>query len=252
MTRRAVEALGGMKLFISKGDRVVLKPNASFDSGPETGANTHPEIVSVVATLAREAGAADVIVIDNTLDEPRRCFARSGIDAAAKKAGARAVFQELRNFKDTEIGGVIGRWPVMAPVLEADKFINLPIVKQHGLSRLTAGMKNLYGVIGGRRSTLHRKIDESIVSLASFLRPTLIILDGYSAMVKNGPSGGSRDDLIHPRTICAGSDQVAVDSFAASLLCLEAGRIGYLALAAGRGLGVSDYKSLRPETIRLS
>ncbi|MBP1778447.1 MAG: hypothetical protein H6Q86_4458, partial [candidate division NC10 bacterium] len=41
-TRKAVEALGGMSRFVGKGNRVVLKPNMSFASGPDRASNTHP------------------------------------------------------------------------------------------------------------------------------------------------------------------------------------------------------------------
>ncbi|MBL6946126.1 MAG: hypothetical protein ISR47_05775, partial [Rhodospirillales bacterium] len=41
-TRAAVEMLGGMGSVVKKGNRVVIKPNMSFASSPDVGANTHP------------------------------------------------------------------------------------------------------------------------------------------------------------------------------------------------------------------
>lgn len=245
MVTDAVAALGGVERFIRKGDRVVVKPNASWDSSPELGADTHPDVVAALVTLCLKAGARQVVVLDHTIDEPRRCFARSGIGPAASAAGGRVEFQGTRNFRDVTLGEGIGTWPVMTALFEADKFINLPVVKSHSLSTLTAAMKNLYGIAGGTRSRLHRKIDESIVALANFVRPTLVILDAVRVMIRNGPSGGGAADLIHPHVIAAGTDQVALDAFAATLLGARPEDVGHIRLAHKKGLGEMDYKKLR-------
>jgi len=252
MTKAALEAIGGMGRFIAKGDRVLIKPNVSWDSSSELGANTHPEIVKLLTELCLRAGARRVVVMDNTIDEPRRCFARSGIEAAVTAAGGLIQFQGDRTFRETDLGGAIGRWPVMTPLFEADKFINVPVVKSHGLSKLTATMKNLYGIVGSRRGRLHAHINESIVDLARFVRPTLVILDAYSVMARNGPSGGRAEDLIHPRTIAVGTDQVALDAYAATLLGLRAEEVGYIKLAHDRGLGNMRYSDLRVKELRVA
>lgn len=252
MVRKAVASLGGMGRFVAKGDRVVIKPNASWDRTPEQGANTDPAIAGALTELALAAGAREVVAIDHTLGEPRRCFERSGIGPAVTASGGKIRFQGDRIFREVNVGGrALGSWPVMVPMLEADKFINVPVVKQHGLSDLTAVMKNLYGILGGKRSRLHAAIHESVAELASYVRPTLVILDATRVMVRNGPSGGRPDDLIHPHTIAAGTDQVALDAYAASLLGLSPEKVGYIKLAHERGLGSMDYKGMRAETIRL-
>ncbi len=249
MVRRAIEAIGGMGRFVKSGDRVVVKPNVSWDRGPEQAADTNPEIVSVLIELSLKAGARQVIAMDHTIGEPRRCFARSGIGPAVVKAGGSIRYQDDRSFRNVDIGGAVGEWPLMTPLLEADKFINVPVVKQHSLSMLTAAMKNLYGVIGGRRGMLHPKIDESIVALAGFVRPTLVVLDAFSVMVKNGPSGGSQSDLIHPHTVAVGTDQVALDAFAATLLGVKPEDVGHIALAHRKGLGEMKFKTLRVKEV---
>jgi len=247
--RAAIEAIGGMGRFVAKGDRVAVKPNISWDSTPELGADTHPEIVAAIVEMALKAGAREVVVFDHIIEEPRRCLAVSGIGPAAEKAGAKVITQGPRAFRDVIVGGAVGTWPVMVPLLETDKFINVPVVKQHSLSSLTASMKNLYGVIGGRRGKLHGKIDESIADLAAFARPTLVVLDATRVMTQHGPSGGRPADLIHPKLVAAGTDQVALDSWAASLLGLKPADVEYLGLAQARGLGTTDYKGLRTKEV---
>ena len=43
LVRRAVDAMGGMKRFISRGDVVVIKPNIGWDRMPIHAANTNPD-----------------------------------------------------------------------------------------------------------------------------------------------------------------------------------------------------------------
>ena len=112
-------------------------------------------------------------------------------------------------------------------------------------------MKNLFGVVGGNRPKLHWRINKAIVDLASFVRPTLVVLDSFSVMISNGPSGGRSDDLIHPHTIAVGTDQVAMDADAASFLGLKPKDVGYIALAHKKRLGSMDYKKMRTKKLNL-
>jgi hypothetical protein len=82
ITRAAVDALGGIKRFVKPGNKVVIKPNMSFASGPERASNTHPAIVSEVARLCAEAGASRIAVLDHVLNEPRACLRLSKIPEA--------------------------------------------------------------------------------------------------------------------------------------------------------------------------
>jgi uncharacterized protein (DUF362 family) len=136
--------------------------------------------------------------------------------------------------------------------VEADKVINLPILKHHNLCRATIGLKNWYGMLGGRRNQLHQNIDVSVVDLATFIRPTLTILDAYRILVSNGPQGGNLNDVRLAKTLAAGTDPVAVDAFGATLLGLRTEQLPYLAIAQKRGLGRMDFEQLKVENIRLA
>jgi uncharacterized protein (DUF362 family) len=142
-------------------------------------------------------------------------------------------------------------WPVFTPILEADKVINLPIVKHHNLARATMGMKNWYGILGGRRNQLHQNIDVGIADLATFMRPTLTILDAYRVLMTNGPQGGNLDDVKLCKTIAAGVDPVAIDAYGATLLGLRAEQIPYILIAHERGLGSKDYSELQVRYVNL-
>jgi uncharacterized protein (DUF362 family) len=248
----ALAALGGMQKFVSRGDVVVLKPNIGWDRVPQQAANTNPDLVKAVAQLCFEAGAKKVIVTDVSCNDPRRCFMRSGIASAAESVGATVLLPEERKFRDYRLNGeLLSVWPIYTPILEADKIINLPIVKHHNLSRVTMGMKNWYGILGGRRNQLHQNIDIGIADLATFVRPTLTILDAYRVLTANGPQGGNLNDVKLVKTVVAGTDPVAIDAYGATFLGLRAEQIPYINIGHERGLGNKNYSELQVKYVSL-
>lgn len=245
LTRRVFEAAGGMSRFISRGDVVVIKPNISWARRPDLAATTNPDVLEAVITLCQEAGAKKVRIADNTIHDAVRCFAITGAGIVAERTGAELVFPRSIMMKDTKIQGhVINVWPVFVPFLEADKIINLPVAKVHGLSSLTLGMKGWIGAVGGRRGALHQDIHQVIVDLAQFFKPTLILIDAIRILVRNGPSGGSLTDVAVKNTLLLSNDQVAADSKGATLFNMDPDHIGYIALARKWNLGSDDPKEI--------
>jgi len=248
ITRGAVELLGGMKRFIGRGDKVIIKPNIGWDRTPEMAACTNPEIVKAVVAMALEAGAREVIVMDHTINQEKRCYIRSGIQAAAQAAGAKVLFPEDQRLKKMNLKGEwLKDWEVYTDFLEADKIINLPATKVHSLSRVTLGMKNWLGAIGGSRNQLHQKIDEAMGDLAAFFKPTLTILDSYRILFRNGPQGGRISDTKLMKTVVAGTDPVAIDAYGATLFDFKPQELLFLQLASARGLGKLELEKIRIE-----
>ncbi len=243
--KAALDAIGGIGRFVKAGERVVVKPNVGWDRTPAQGANTHPELVSEMVRLCLAAGAARVVVADVSCNDPRRSFLRSGIKEAGESAGASVMLPTPEDFVEVDLGGrVLTRWPVLRHFIETDRLINMPIVKQHSLTRCTVGMKNLYGILGGRRNRLHQEIEQSIVDLAAFVRPTLTVVDATRVLLRGGPQGGSLDDVSIENTVMCSTDQVAADARAAEFLGLRAQQVGHIALAARSGLGSVDYQNV--------
>jgi len=248
---QALENLGGIGRFISRQDVVVVKPNIAWDRTPEQAANTNPDVVAAVVRQCWQAGAKRVIVTDVSCNEARRCFRRSGIEAAARAAGAEIILPDPELFRDVELGGVVLKsWPVFTPFLEADKIINLPIAKHHALTGATLGMKNWYGILGGERNRLHQQIHQSLVDLANFMLPTLTMIDCYRILLRNGPTGGNLEDVATKKAMVAGTDPVALDAYVAKAYWnLDAEHMPYLHMAAERGLGIVDFEKL---TVKVS
>ncbi|HNY72708.1 MAG TPA: DUF362 domain-containing protein [Syntrophales bacterium] len=245
ITRAAVAELGGMGRFVSRGDIVVVKPNIGWDRTPEYAANTNPEVVAELVRLCYEAGAKRVKVFDFPVNDARRTYRQSGIAAAATAAGAQVSYIDDRKFKDTALRGqLLKSWPLYTEILAADKVINVPIAKVHGIATLTLGMKNWMGVMGGWRGRIHQRIDESLVDIARVIRPSLIVLDAVRILVDNGPQGGSLADVRRLDTVIAGTDQVAVDAFGTTLFGMKADTLGCVRIGHRAGLGNMDLSRL--------
>jgi uncharacterized protein (DUF362 family) len=246
--RRAVEAVGGMSRFVKRGERVVIKPNIGWNRLPEQAANTNPDVVAEVVRLVAAAGAGKIWVTDVSVNTAEQCFARSGIEKAAKAAGATVVRPDSTAFREVDVSGkLLHTGDVLFPFVEADRIINVPVVKQHGLSRATMAMKNWYGVLGGQRVKLHQNIHLSIVDLAAMIKPTLTIMDATRILLANGPTGGSLADVKRMDTIAVSTDEVALDAFGAGLLGLSPIDLGFIVEARNAGLGTLDWKSLKTE-----
>jgi uncharacterized protein (DUF362 family) len=250
LVRRAVDALGGMAKFVSRGDVVVIKPNIGWDRMPIHAANTNPEVVAAVIKLAHEAGAKRVVVADGSCNDPNRCFQRSGIWRASYQLGAEVILPQEHRFRTMRLkGDVLDEWPIFTTLVDADKVINVPVAKHHNLAKYTAAMKNWYGVLGGRRNRLHQNIDTSIADLATFMRPTLVVVDAWRVLVRNGPQGGNIDDAKDMHTVIASVDQVAADAYGCSLIGQRRENLPYLEMGEKRGLGTMRWENLRVKEV---
>lgn len=246
--RAALDALGGIGMFIKKGDRVMLKVNAAFATPPALSATTHPDLVKALTQLCLGAEATSVVVTDNPINDAASCFELTGIAEAARSAGAKVVIPRDRSFLPITVPGgkLIVRWPFLAePFAGVNKIIGVAPVKHHERSGASMIMKNWYGLLGGRRNTFHQDIHAVIMELAMMVSPTLVVLDGTAAMMRNGPTGGSLDDLAATNTMIVSTDQVAADAFGATLLGRTVADLPYIAKAATAGRGAADWQSLR-------
>ncbi len=252
-TRKAVEAVGGISKFVKEGDVVWVKPNIGWNKQPRYAANTNPDVVATLVEMCLEAGAREVVVSDRTCNKQELTFANSGIEDAAKKAGATVFFLDPRKLrvKQPIDGKVLDEWEVYPDVLEADVFINVPITKHHGLSTVTLSMKNLMGIIGGARNRYHQDIDNTLADLASFAKPNLIVTDAVRVLMDHGPIGGNLSDVKQRNVVMAGTDPVAMDAFATTLLNRDPKEIGHIKEAEQRGLGTMDYTTLNPQEITI-
>jgi uncharacterized protein (DUF362 family) len=246
LVTQVVKALGGMGQFVKEGSRVVVKPNISWDRRPEFGANTHPAVVKRVVELCLEAGAGMVTVMDRPCNDARRCYRESGIQEAVESidsSRARIVHLNRRRFVELELprGVDLRRWAFYRDALEADTLITVPCAKQHNSARLSLGMKNVMGLVGGRRERLHvGDLHQHIADLNTVLPADLTIIDATRLLLANGPSGGDVDDVRVRHHLAASADPVAADAYAATLFGLTGEDIGYIRYGHQMGMGEID------------
>jgi uncharacterized protein (DUF362 family) len=250
ITVSSIEGLGGMSAFVHRGDRVLVKPNIGWDRRVEQGANTHPEVVRAVGEMCIEAGAEKVIILDRTCNDARRTYRTSGMQNMVEEFSDRRISLDhvFRNrFISTNIprGTSIGKWPIYEEALKADVIINIPVAKHHNISRLTLGMKNLMGLIGGNRGLFHSGIGQKLADLTSVLDPGLTILDATRILLRNGPTGGRLEDVRVLNRVAAGTDPVAMDAYGATLFEIDPGTLDFVTAGYRMGLGEMDLKKVR-------
>jgi uncharacterized protein (DUF362 family) len=243
---RAVAALGGMPVFVKRGDVVVVKPNMSHPRPPEYAVTTNPDVVGTLVRLAREAGAKEVLVMDNPSGgDPATIYPATGIAAAVQAAGGAMHIMGRPQYRDYAIPGhLLGVHPLYAPLVEADVLINVPVAKQHGSTGLTLAGKNMMGATDDRGRMHRLGLSESIAELSAALRPDLNVIDATRILVANGPSGGSLADVRVKDTVIAAADWVAADAYATRLFDKTPAFVPYIKAGADLGLGSMDLAAL--------
>ncbi len=243
--RAAVDALGGMSVFVKKGDVVLLKPNMSFPNPPEWGSTTHPDVIREVVRLCVEAGAKRVVAVDFPMRRAAACLERSGMTALAASL-PELTFVELHEEQQFEMVAApnaveFKEIAVAKLARKADVLINLPTAKAHSGTTVSFGMKNLMGLIY-ERGAFHGdyNLSSAVADLAGVIRPQLTIMDAVHALLDNGPQGPGTVRTLN--TIIAGTDPVAVDAATLDIAqwtgrTLKPADVRHIALAAERGMG---------------
>jgi uncharacterized protein (DUF362 family) len=239
ITRNAIAALGGMKRFVKPGQTVVVKPNMGWDRSSEQAANTNPVVVRAIVEECLQAGAKTVKVFDRTCNDERRCYVNSGIEPALKGMKNVVVKHlEEERYKKVQLNGkALKEWELYGEALAADVFINVPVLKHHGLSRLTIGMKNVMGIMGGNRGSIHKQLDVALADINSVVKSHLTVVDCTRILTAHGPQGGDLKDVKALHKVVASTDIVAADAYATTLFGLKPSDISVTVEAYKRGLG---------------
>ena len=217
--RKAVDLLGGISDYVKKGERILLKPNVLSAKPPESGVDTHPEVLRAVARLVKEAGA-EVLVGDSPggfyFKESDSTYETAGIKRVCEEEGLRLVAFD----KADNVNGI----PLAYVVKEVDGIISLPKMKTHDLTTITGAVKNSYGLaVGLYKAQCHlkaprpREFAEYIVNVFECAVPRLVVMDGVVAMEGSGPAAG---ELREAGLILASNDCVACDAVFAALIGL--------------------------------
>ena len=251
---RGLKSFGGMQRFVPRGSTVVIKPNIGWSTPPERGANTHPSLVRRIIEHCYNAGAKKVYVFDHSCSYWKSAYEKSGIEAAAKDAEAQvAPGHQERYYHQISIphGKILTQAKVHELILESDVFINVPILKHHGSTRITSAMKNLMGAVWDRSYYHRHGLHQCIADFCLFGKPTLNIIDAYTVMFRNGPRGFSRSDLKLEELLIMSKDIVAADSAAAQTWGTSPNSIEYIRAADEIGIGTMNLDTLSIERLTI-
>lgn len=248
-----IQALGGMKSFVKKGQTVVVKPNIAWDTEPDRAANTHPLLVQRITEHCIEAGARKVYVFDHTCNSWRKTYKKSGIEAAVKHAGGTMVpGNREKDFHPVRVAGKrLDGAQEHELILESDVFINVPVLKSHGSASITVSMKNLMGIVWDRSHWHSNDLHQCIADFACYRKPDLNVVDAYNVMMQNGPRGISTDDVVNMKTQLISTDMVTADTAAAKLFGINPDDVEYIQYAAKQGGGRKDLGNLAIKRITL-
>lgn len=247
MFDEGIAVLGTMSAFVKPGQTVVVKPNIGWDVQPERAANTNPGLVAHIVKRSLEAGAKEVLVFDHTCDNWRDAYQNSGIESAVKNAGGKVVpANNRRYYREVRIPNArrLHKVEVHELFLDADVVINVPIIKHHGGGTMTVSMKNLMGVVYDRPAWHRNDLHQCIADFASVRRPDLVVVDGYRALMRNGPRGYSVEDVSTLKMQVIGTDMIACDAAAARIFGLQPSDVRHIALGHEAGTGNMDLSTL--------
>ncbi|WP_019541077.1 DUF362 domain-containing protein [Proteiniphilum acetatigenes] len=259
MFRKAIAEMGGISNFISKGDKVCVKPNIGWDQPVEMAANTNPKLVEEIIKQCFDAGAAEVTVFDHTCDDWRKSYANSGIEEAAKKAGAKVVPAHQESYyKAVSLpkGRSLKTTKIHQAIVDCDKWINVPVLKNHGGAQLTISMKNYMGIVWDRGFFHANDLQQCIADVCTYpKKPVLNIVDAYRLMKTSGPRGRSLSDVVLSKGLFISQDIVAADTAAANFFNqareMPLDKVTHISKGEELGIGTMKLDNLNIRRLRI-
>lgn len=226
---------------IKPGQSVYLRVNSN--SGDEYPYSTSPETLLAIGGMLKDIGVTDIRVGDRSFwgdDDTEGNLVSNGISGAAKKLGLKAVvFDDDVDWMELP-GASVPNWQgtVRLPVAvtSADHQIILSCVKTHFISTVTMSLKISLGLVhatdrareGNLKNHDTSILYKQIAQINKGITPSLVIADGYSAVISGGPTvndkpsgapstwrGGITGD---PKVFIVSTDRIAADVAGISVL----------------------------------
>lgn len=248
--RRGVDLLGGVRRFVSPGERIVLKPNVLAGSPPERCVCTHPSVLHAVGRLFASV-SRDLAYGDSPgLGAAAPHLAKAQLTEAAADLGLAPADFDRGSPLDFAASPHARRFTIAEGVLGAAGLVNISKFKTHQLTRLTGAVKNLYGCIPGAQKKLGHLAYPSAFEFSSYLvalnlllreRVRLHVMDGIMAMEGNGPQSGTP---VRMGVLLLSTDPVALDAVMASLVDVDPLRVPTAGPGRRWGLGACDLREI--------
>jgi len=239
--KQQFDLLGGVESFVSRGEKVLIKPNFIAPRPASEAVQTDPAVVYAVAKLLKDAGAKPFIGDSPAWKDTRACIKILGLEDPLKKLGVPII--QLDKPKRIKIAG--SNLGISSVAIEADKIVNLPKFKSHQQMGATFAVKNMFGCICGKEKAFrhfstggcHEKFSEMLFGIYDFLAPAVTIIDGVVAMEGMGPLSGE------PKTLgflIGSRDPIACEMICCELVDFDYNELPVILTAAKTGFGCSD------------
>ncbi len=238
MTMRLLQACDAISLVPCNGS-VALKPNLVLSSAPESGAVTHPGVLSGCIEYFRACGVQDISVIESSWigDKTLRAMRTAGYDEVCKRYDV--PFYDLKADKARAVQTAVGPMSLCARALDASLLVDLPVLKGHCQTRMTCALKNLKGCIPDReKRRFHAMgLTKPIAALGAALRPGLVVVDSICGDLCFEEGGTP----VQTNRMFAGTDAVQIDAYGCALMGLGLDEVPYVRLAQEYGAGKAHW-----------
>ena len=223
---------------VKQGSSVVLKPNLVNASSAENGATTHPEVLSGCIEYLQEKGFSDISIIESSWvgETTGRAMRACGYDRICEKYGI--PFYDLKKDKVRRVKTPLRPMDISERALDADFFIDIPVLKGHCQTRMTCALKNLKGCIPDheKRQFHAEGLIKPIAALASAIKPDLVIVDSICGDLYFEDGGNP----VQTNRMMLGFDAVQMDAYGCSLMGLDVKDVAYIGLAKLWGVGLAS------------
>jgi uncharacterized protein (DUF362 family) len=235
---------------------ITIKPNLCYYWNSSTGYTTDPQVISALIDWARDRFGKDITIriaeADGSAMRTKLAFKILGYEKLSKEKGVELYnlsegpcIQEKTVVNDREI-----EFKLPQILKDTDLFINVPKLKLMQITRITCGMKNVFGCIATPRKIIyHPYLNEAIVGINKLLKPDITVVDGLVALAKFP---------IKLDLLMASNSAFATDWVASQIMRFNPERLEFLKIAAKEKIGdkkevqvvgapIDSFKSLFPK-----
>lgn len=251
--REAITLCNGLEV-LKRDDHIFIKPNlVGWDNRypmPLYGVFTTTKLVEDMIVILKDYGVERITIGEGSVylkgkNQPfstQKIFQMLGYPLLTKRYGIKLMDIHKESFNAVNFGNF--SLQISRPAMEADFFINMPVLKTHNQSILSLGLKNLKGCISTKsRKFSHSpdsKLDYYLSLFAEKIKPSLTILDGIYGL-ERGPYHGSI--AVRMDVIVSSRDPLAVDIIGTHLAGIDPVDIPHIKEYAernGRSLSLED------------
>lgn len=255
----ALDGIAAIKIYITKGSRVLLKTNLLMRKSPEDAVTTHPAVVEAIVGYLQNIGCKVIIG-----DSPGGPFTEWNLKSVYKAAGMIEVTERTGcelNY-DTSVleisnpeAKLLKTMQIIKVAREVDFVVSAAKLKTHGMMTYTGAVKNLFGVIPGLvKADYHMRLNsvenfaDHLVDICEAVKPVFSIIDGIDGMEGDGPSAGEKR---HVGLILASESPYALDAVASSIIGMDPLKVPTIRAAKDRNLFSGEVKGVKINGIRL-